>query len=262
MVTGAAGGFGEAIARKYAQEGASVVIADILLEAGQKVADEINEKHGDKAIALSFDVTKKDHWETGLKQTLDKFRKLDIVMNNAGTTYRKKPSVEVTEDDFDKIIAVNCKSIYQSVQVIMPYFVERKSGVFLSTSSVAGTRVRPGQVFYGGTKGFVNVVSTPNTERNKPLTVLQITQGLAAEYGPAGVRVNSICPLRGKTGLLEHFSGVPDTPEERERFAQSVPLRRMSTADDVANAAVFLASDDASFISGVNFPVDGARLAV
>jgi 3-oxoacyl-[acyl-carrier protein] reductase len=184
-------------------------------------------------------------------------------VNNAGTTYKKKPSIEVTEEEFDKIIAVNVKSIYLSVAVVVPYFVSKKSGAFVNTSSVAGIKVRPGQVFYGGTKGFLNTVCVLPCRQNvwaDPSP--QITQGLAAEYGPEGVRFNSVCPLRGATGLLEMFSGVPDTPEEREKFAKSVPLGRMSEPRDVANAAVFLASDEAAFITGVNMPVDGGRLAV
>ncbi|EAS33627.3 short chain dehydrogenase [Coccidioides immitis RS] len=288
IVTGAGSGFGEAIAHAFVDEGAHVLVADIAVENGHRVVKDIEAKSGaarGSAVFVDFNCTSRKAWEDALELAKQKFGKLDIVVNNAGTTYRKKPSIEVTEDEFDKIIAVNVKSIYQSVAVVVPYFVERKSGVFLNTSSVAGTRVRPGQVFYGGTKGFLNTVWSflssaelapcrlpdPVSDTNHPtpckrrwLTsrMAQVTQGLAAEYGPQGLRFNSICPLRGKTGLLEMFSGVPDTPEERERFAQSVPLRRMSEPTDVANAAVYLASDEASFITGVNLPVDGGRLAV
>ncbi|OAP57933.1 hypothetical protein AYL99_08671 [Fonsecaea erecta] len=249
IITGAGSGFGEAIAHGFVQEGAKVLVADIAVASGQRVVEEIaNKKYpgNGEAVFLDFNVTKRSDWERGLELAKSKFGKLDIVVNNAGTTYRKQPSLEVSEADFDKIIAVNIKSVYLSVSVIMPYFVSLKSGVFLGTSSVAGTRVRPGQVFYGGTKGFMNTV----------------TQGLAAEYGPDGIRVNSICPLRGATGLLEMFSGVPDTPEERAKFALSVPLRRMSEPNDIKNAAIYLASDEAAFVSGVNLPVDGGRLAV
>jgi len=186
------------------------------------------------------------------------------VINNAGTTYRKQPSVGVSEEDFDRVVAVNCKSIFWSVQVIMPYFVAQGKGVYLNTSSVSGSRTRPGQVFYGGTKGFLNTVCRCPVcvQQERMLTIRKVTQGLAAEYGPQGVRVNSICPLRGATGLLEMFSGTEDTPEERERFGKTVPLGRMSEPEDIANAAIFLASDEAAFISGTNLPVDGGRLAV
>ncbi|KAF9888859.1 hypothetical protein FE257_008228 [Aspergillus nanangensis] len=249
LVTGAGSGFGAAIADGFVSEGAHVLVADIAVANGVEIVKKIEAKQGDSggsATFLEFNVTNRSDWEKGLELATSKFGKLDIVVNNAGTTYKKQPSLEVSEAEFDKILAVNVKSIYLSVSVIMPYFVQQGSGVYLGTSSVAGTRVRPGQVFYGGTKGFMNTV----------------TQGLAAEYGPAGVRVNSICPLRGATGLLEMFSGVPDTPEERAKFALSVPLRRMSEPNDIAKAAVYLASDEAAFVTGVNLPVDGGRLAV
>ena len=110
-----------------------------------------------------MDVTREAAWKEALETAKSKFGKLDIVVNNAGTTYWKKPSIEVTEAEFDKVVAVNMKSIFLSVTVIMPYFIERKSGTYLNTSSVAGMRTRPGQVFYGGTKGWVNVVSRPSS---------------------------------------------------------------------------------------------------
>ncbi|KAI9713957.1 MAG: hypothetical protein M1820_000687 [Bogoriella megaspora] len=247
LVTGAGSGFGEAMAKAFTREEASVIVADIVPKGGKRVVKEIEEaKNPGKAYFLEMDCTKEEGWRDALQFAKERIGKLDVVCNNAGTTYKKKPSIEVTEQEFDKIINVNVKSIYLSVAVVMPYFVERGSGIYLNTSSVAGTRVRPGQVFYGGTKGFLNTV----------------TQGLAAEYGPSGIRVNSLCPLRGTTGLLELFSGVPDTPEERARFAQTVPLRRQSEPSDIASAAVFLISDEAKFITGVNLPVDGGRLAV
>jgi 3-oxoacyl-[acyl-carrier protein] reductase len=162
IITGAGSGFGEAIAHGYVSQGAHVVVADIAVENGKRVTEEINAKKypgNGSAVFLSFDVTKRSSWEEGLELAKQKFGKLDIVVNNAGTTYMKQDSMGVSEADFDRILAVNVKSIYLSVSVVMPYMVEKKSGVFLSTSSVAGTRVRPGQVFYGGTKGFLNTVS-------------------------------------------------------------------------------------------------------
>lgn len=163
LITGAGSGFGEAIAKSFTREGAHVIIADIAVENGKRVASDIEaassvaQGHG-TAIFMEFDCTKQQAWRDGLELAKQKFGKLDIIVNNAGTTYWKKPSIEVTEAEFDNIINVNVKSIYHSVVVVMPYFVERKAGVFLNTSSVAGARVRPGQVFYGGTKGFVNTV--------------------------------------------------------------------------------------------------------
>jgi 3-oxoacyl-[acyl-carrier protein] reductase len=161
VVTGAGSGFGEAIARGFVAEGAHVIIADIAVANGQRVAQEISEKNKGEGSAtfLEFNVAKRASWKEMLQLAKSKYGKLDIVVNNAGTTYKKQPSMDVSEADFDKILAVNVKSIYLSVSVIMPYFVERRSGVYLNMSSVAGTRVRPGQVFYRGTKGFLNTVS-------------------------------------------------------------------------------------------------------
>ncbi|KNG86135.1 putative alcohol dehydrogenase [Aspergillus nomiae NRRL 13137] len=249
IVTGGGSGFGEAIAHGFVAEGAHVIVADISVAGGERVVQEIRSKeyiHGGSAIFLQADVTKRGDWEKALSLAKTKFGKCDIVVNNAGTTYKKQPSAEVSEADFDRVVAINVKSIYLSSSVMLPYFVERGSGVFLSTSSVGAMRPRSGQVFYAGTKGFLNTV----------------TQGLAAEYGPHGVRVNTICPLLAATNLLEMFTGVPDTPEGRAEFAKGVPLGRMSEPSDIANAAVFLASDAAGFITGVNFPVDGGRLTL
>ncbi|KAF9883252.1 hypothetical protein FE257_003808 [Aspergillus nanangensis] len=251
IVTGAGSGFGEAMAHAFVAEGAHVLVADIAVDSANRVVEAIMSKKEESgtegsAIFAPLDVTQRHQWEEALAVAVSRFGKLDVVVNNAGTTYRKQPSIDVAEEDFDRIINVNIKSIYLSVAVVMPYFKEQKNGVFLSTSSVAASKVRPGQVWYGGTKAFLGRVS----------------QGLAAEYGPYGVRVNCLCPLRGATGLLEMFSGVSDTPEERERFAKTVPLGRMSEPQDVANAAVYLASDEASFISGVDLPIDGGRLTV
>ena len=163
LITGAGSGFGEAIAKSFAREGAHVLIADIVVDSGTRVTKEIEAARSDgtgSAVFMMFDCTKQQAWKDALELAKQKFGKLDIVVNNAGTTYNKKPSIEVTEDEFDKIIAVNVKSIYHSVIEVMPYFVERKSGVYVNTSSTAGARVRPGQVFYGGTKGFLNTVGS------------------------------------------------------------------------------------------------------
>lgn len=162
LVTGAGSGFGEAIAHAYVAEGAHVLIGDIAVSSGERVRDAIKGKQypgGGSAIFVELNVTKRDDWKKALDLAKSEYGKLDIVVNNAGTTYKKQPSIEVSEEDFDRIIAVNVKSIYLSVSVVMPYFVEQGSGVYVNTSSVAATRVRPGQVFYGGTKGFLNTVS-------------------------------------------------------------------------------------------------------
>ena len=161
LVTGAGSGFGESIAHAYVKEGAHVLVGDFVVDSGKRVESDIKAKNysgGGEGVFVEHNVTKKGDWEKALELAKSKFGKLDIVVNNAGTTYRKQPSMGVTEEDFDRVLNINCKSIYWSVAVIMPYFVERKQGVYVNTSSVAGARTRPGQVFYGGTKGFLNTV--------------------------------------------------------------------------------------------------------
>lgn len=175
LITGAGSGFGEAMAHAFVREGAHVLVGDFVIESGQRVASEIasaNYSNSGSAVFVSHNVTKRSDWETALQTAKDKFGKLDIIVNNAGTTYRKQPSVGVTEEDFDRIVAVNCKSLYWSVQVVMPYFVEQGKGVYLNTGSVAGNRTRPGQVWYGGTKGFLNTVLYSRYRKPSPMLIV------------------------------------------------------------------------------------------
>lgn len=249
IITGAGHGFGEAMARRFAEEGARVVIADLNPTTGLKVEQEINAaRGGDKKTALfqEANVTSRSSWENLLAATLKEFGKVDVVVNNAGTTYPKKASHMVTEEEYDKVINVNMKSIFLSVAVVVPYFMEQKAGTILNVSSVGGIRVKNGLVWYGGTKAFVN----------------KITEGLASEYGHAGVRVNAVCPILGYTDLAQSFMGVDDTPDNRAKFEASFPrgeaLKLNTSTGYVANAALYLCSDEAAFVSGICMPVDGA----
>ena len=168
LITGGGSGFGEAMAHSFVKEGADVLIGDFVVDSGKRVESNIASKSylgGGTAVFVEHNVVKKEDWEKALDLAKTKFGKLDIVVNNAGTTYKKQPSMGVTEEDFDRVLNVNCKSICWSVAVIMPYFVERKTGVYVNTSSTAGARTRPGQVFYGGTKGFLNTVRLPLPSR-------------------------------------------------------------------------------------------------
>lgn len=239
IVTGAASGFGAAIARTYVAHGAKVAIADINETGAQALAKEL----GANAIAVRCDVTKKADIEALVAATVKAFGTLDIVVNNAGTTHKNQPLLEVDEATFDRVYAVNVKSIYYMTFATVPILRAKKSGVILNVGSVAGIRPRPGLTWYNSSKGAVNLMS----------------KSLAAELGPDNIRVNAICPVMGATGLLEAFMGMPDTPENRKKFIATVPMGRLSEPEDVANAALFLASDEAAFISGVEFPVDGAR---
>jgi 3-oxoacyl-[acyl-carrier protein] reductase len=178
-----------------------------------------------------------------VQQCVSHFGVPDIVVNNAGTTHPNRPMLEVDEATFDFVYAVNVKSIFHMAHAVVPLMRKRQSGVILNVGSTAGIRPRPGLTWYNGSKGAVNILS----------------KSMAAELGPDNIRVNAICPVMGETGLLEKFMGVPDTPANRARFIATIPLGRLSKPSDIAQAALYLASDAANFISGVELPVDGAR---
>jgi 3-oxoacyl-[acyl-carrier protein] reductase len=239
IVTGGAAGFGEAIVRSYRAEGARVVIADLAEDRGRALAAEL----GLQAHFVACDVASGASVAALVRECVECFGVPDIVVNNAGTTHPNRPMLEVDEATFDRMFAVNVKSIFHMAHAVLPLMRARRSGVILNVGSTAGIRPRPGLTWYNGSKGAVNLLS----------------KSMAVELGPDGIRVNAICPVIGETALLEKFMGVPDTPENRARFIATIPLGRLSRPADVAAAAVFLASDAAGFISGVEFPVDGAR---
>lgn len=242
IVTGAGSGFGQGIAERFADEGSAVIVNDVAQAAGERVAAAIRSRGG-RAQFVHGDVSKSGDVAQLLAATLQHFGRLHIVVNNAGTTHRNQPLLGVSEDEFDRIYAVNVKSIYLTAQHIVPYFRKAGGGVFVNVASTAGVRPRPGLVWYNGTKGAVIVTS----------------KGMAAELGPDKIRVNCVNPVIGETGLLEQFMGVPDTPENRQKFLATIPLGRMSRPADVANACLFFASDEAEFITGTCLEVDGGR---
>lgn len=240
IVTGAASGFGAEIARQYAAEGAKVAVADVNAAGAQAVAREI----GAAAIAVACDVTQRRDIDALVAATREAFGgRVDVVVNNAGWTHRNGPLLDVDEATFDKVYAVNVKSIFHMVHAVVPLMRAQQRGVILNIGSTAGLRPRPGLTWYNSSKGAVNLMS----------------KSLAVELAPDRIRVNAICPVMGATGLLESFMGMPDTPQNRQKFLATIPLGRLSTPLDIARAAVFLASDDAEFITGVEFPVDGGR---
>jgi 3-oxoacyl-[acyl-carrier protein] reductase len=239
IVTGGASGFGAEIARSYAREGASVVVLDLNGEGAKKVAAEA----GGGAIGMAGDVTKKADVDAAVKRAVDAFGRLDIVVNNAGWTHRNKPMLEVTEEEFDRVFAINVKSIFLMANAAVPVMRKQKAGRIINIGSTAGVRPRPGLTWYNATKGAVNLVS----------------KSMAVELAPDGIRINCIAPVMGATGLLESFMGVPDTPENRAKFLATIPLGRMSTPTDIANACVYLAADESEFLTGVILPVDGGR---
>ena len=240
LVTGAGGGFGEGIARLYAAEGARVGCADLRDDAAARVANEVG------GAAVTGDVSQGPDVQRMVDTALERFGGLDVVVNNAGTTHRNRSMLEVDAETFDRVYAVNVKSIYWMAQAAVPVFRRQgRGGSIVNISSTAGIRPRPGLVWYNGTKGAVNT----------------ITQCMATELAADDIRVNAVCPVIGATNLLEEFMGVPDTPENRARFVGSIPLGRMSTPADIANACLWLAEDASRFITGVLLPVDGGRCA-
>ncbi|MBP0622264.1 SDR family oxidoreductase [Cupriavidus consociatus] len=242
IVTGGGSGFGEGIAHTFAREGASVLVVDLREDAAERVAAAIREAGG-QARAVRADVSRGDDTEAMREAALAAFGDVHIVVNNAGTTHRNKPILDITEDEFDRVYAVNVKSIYWSGRAFIPHFRQRGGGVFVNIASTAGIRPRPGLVWYNGSKG----------------AVITASKAMAAELGQDNIRVNCVNPVIGATALLEEFMGMPDTPENRAKFLATIPMGRMSTPQDVANACLYLASDEAAFITGTCIEVDGGR---
>ena len=235
LVTGGGSGFGEGIARRYAQEGAKVLLNDISVQAGSGVAKDIG------ARFVQGDVTKTDDWAKLLREAGPD---LAIVVNNAGWTHRNKPYLEVTEAEFDKVYAVNVKSIYLSALHAVPVFRKRGGGCFVNIASTAGVRPRPGLTVYNSSKGAVILMS----------------KSMAAEFGPDRIRVNCVNPVFSPdTALSADFAGGELSEEITRKFLATIPLGRFSTPLDIANACLFLASEEASMVSGVCIEVDGAR---
>lgn len=241
LVTGAASGFGEAIAKTFAREGAKVAVVDVNKAGAERVAGEIA-AGGGKALAIECDVTSGPAVADAVARSVSAFGALDIVVNNAGWSHRNQPMLEVDEASFDKVFAVNVKSIYHMARAALPVLRGRGGGVILNIGSTAGISPRPGLAWYNATKGAVNTLS----------------QSMAAELAKENIRVNCIAPVIGETGLTTTFMGA-DTPEIRAKFLATIPLGRMSRPQDIADAALYLVSDEASMVTGVVFPVDGGR---
>ena len=238
IVTGAGSGFGAGIAKRFAEEGAQVVVVDIDDKNGNRVAQDL------KAEFVRADVTRSADWANLIAAAVAKFGRLDIVVNNAGWTHRRKPYVEVSEAEFDKVYAVNVKSVYLSAIHALPAFRKQGGGCFVNIASTAGLRPRPGLTVYNSSKGAVILMS----------------KSMAAEFGPDKVRVNCVNPVFSPdTALSAEFAGGAVTDEARKAFLATIPLGRFSTPLDVANACLYLASDEAAMVSGSCIEVDGAR---
>ncbi|MDB5886797.1 MAG: family NAD(P)-dependent oxidoreductase [Polaromonas sp.] len=243
IVTGSGGGIGEGIARRLAAEGAHVIVNDINAELGEKVVAAIVSAGG-MASFFAADVTRSDQVKALVDAAVQRYGRLDVMVNNAGWTHRNQPALDVSEDDFDKCYAINVKSIYLATLHAVPVFRAQGGGSFINIASTAGVRPRPGLSWYNGSKG----------------AVITTSKSLAAELGPDNIRVNCVNPVfNPDTGLSADFAGGPLDEDRKAIFRSSIPLGRFSTALDVANAVLYLASDEADFISGVCLEVDGAR---
>lgn len=242
IITGGASGFGAATVLRFVEEGARVVIADLDIEKAEALAAQIR-ADGGSALAQRCNVALEADWDALLAATLNAYERLDIVVNNAGTTHRNQPSLEVSEEDFDRVYRVNLKSIFWSARKVMPGFRSQGAGVMINVASATGVRPGPGLIWYSGSKA----------------AMINLTRGLALEFGREGIRVNAINPMIGETAMLGDFMGMEDTPENRQKFLARIPLGRFTQPADVANAAVYLASDEASYLTGVCLDVDGGR---
>lgn len=238
IVTGGASGFGEAIVKKFLNEGACVVIADI----NQSAAEALSEELGKNTVAVKSDVGDRVSVKTLKTQAAEAFGLIDIIVNNAGVTHLPTPLDEVSEEEFDRVFQVNCKSVYLMAQAFVPDMKARKSGSILNIASTAGVSPRPHLNWYNSSKGWMNTA----------------TRTMAVELASFNIRVNAINPVAGETPLLASFLGE-DTPEMRQKFLSTIPLGRFAVPDDIANASCYLCSDEASMVTGVCMQVDGGR---
>ncbi len=238
IITGGAAGFGEGMTRRFVAEGAKVLIADMNAKSAEALASEL----GDAAIAQTVDVSLKGDITRMVETAHDAFGRIDIMINNAGYSHRNGDMLGVADDEFDLITAVNMKAIYHATLAVVPIMEGQGGGAILTTASTAGLRPRPGLTWYNASKGWV----------------ITATKSMAAELAPKGIRVNCLAPVAGETAMLATFMG-DDTPQARERFRSVIPLGRFSTPTDIANAALFLCSDEAEFLTGVALEVDGGR---
>jgi 3-oxoacyl-[acyl-carrier protein] reductase len=239
IITGGASGFGEGMARRFAEEGAKLVVADLNLKGAQKVAASLGKA---AAIAVHADVSRKEDVDAMVGAAMNEFGRVDIMVNNAGFTHRNGSMLGVDESTFDLITGVNMKAIYYAALAVVPIMEMQGGGSIITTASTAGLRPRPGLTWYNASKGWA----------------ISATKSMAIELAPKNIRVNCLCPVAGETPMLGLFMGE-DTPEKRAQFKATVPLGRLSTPLDVANAALWLASSEAEFITGVALEVDGGR---
>ncbi|MCC1492799.1 SDR family oxidoreductase [Cognatishimia sp. F0-27] len=236
IVTGAASGFGRGIATRFCAEGAEVLLVDVNADAVKAASAAIG------GVPHAADVSDRADVTAMVARAIETMGHVDILVNNAGVTHLPAPLETVTEEDFDRVFAVNCKSVYLTAQALVPHLKARKTGAILNIASTAGVSPRPRLNWYNASKGWM----------------ITATRAMAVELAPDGIRVNALNPVAGETPLLKSFMGE-DTPEIRAKFLATIPLGRFSTPEDLANAALYLCSDEASMVTGVCMEVDGGR---
>ena len=240
IVTGGASGFGKGIVEKFIKEGANVVIADINYDLAKELEDSI----GNNAFAVKVDVSKKNDVDNMINQSVEHFSEVNILVQNAAIGMKPQPLLETSEELFDKLFAINVKSVFLGAKAIIPLFKKQgKGGIILNTVSTAALRPRPGLTVYNSTKG----------------ALIPMTKALALEVSEFNIRVNGICPVAGETPMLKDFLGSSNPEENHKKFISTVPLGRLAEPRDVANAALYLCSDEADFITGVMLEIDGGR---
>ena len=236
IITGAASGFGKGIAKKFSEEGAKLILADINKDELEKVSNDLNQDF------FQVDVASSKSMQELSEYVIKKYETIDIMVNNAGITHLPKPMEEETEDELDKVFSVNSKAVFFCGKFFIPHMKKRKKGSILNIASTAGLSPRHNLNWYNATKGWM----------------ITATKTMAIELAPFNVRVNSLAPVAGETPLLKSFLGE-DTPERRNAFLSTIPLGRFSTPQDLANAACFLCSEEANMITGSILEVDGGR---
>jgi len=243
IITGAASGFGKGIAERFAEEGSKIVVADLSIENGEKVVHDLNTKHGENtAIFVKTDVTKEEDVQNMVNSCISSFGKVDIMVNNAGVSHPNQPMQDIDEKMADLVWTVNVKAIWLIGKYVIPHFKKQGGGVIINNASSAALRPRPGLTLYNASKA----------------AAVNLTKTMALEFANDNIRVNALCPVASDTPMLPTFMGG-DSPELRQKFIDSVPLGRFSTPRDLANAALYLASDEADFMTGVALEIDGGR---
>ena len=240
IITGGASGFGKGIVEKFVKEGAKVVIADINYDSAKELQNVI----GDSAIAVNVDVSKKNEVDNMIEETVKHFSEVNILVQNAAIGMKPQSLLDTSEELFDRLFAVNVKSVYLGAKAVIPVFKNQGTGgVILNTVSTAALRPRPGLTIYNSTKG----------------ALIPMTKALALEVAEYGIRVNGICPVAGETPMLRDFLGSANPEENHKKFISTVPLGRLAEPEDVANASLYLCSEEANFITGVMLEIDGGR---